>query len=221
MDKGAVCSDCGKELVRNNRLGRCPACYRRKYRGENHEAIKARTRVWKRNRDFIFRDENAEFARFERLRLRLEVIAAYGGKCVCCGEQRPLFLTVDHVYGDGKADRELYGSGLHFYRVLRRLGWPRDKYRLLCFNCNTAIGFWGVCPHELEKYSEYDGLFEDPSKYRSWTARGQYNRRFGGRARGGEGSIGWEYSGDSAAAHSHPDEEAFRCEQRVLDLQCR
>jgi hypothetical protein len=40
------------------------------------------------------------------------VLAAYGGKCVCCGEAEEAFLTLDHVNNDGKQHRaELGCSG--------------------------------------------------------------------------------------------------------------
>src|SRR5262252_4538483 len=41
---------------------------------------------------------------------RLEMIAAYGGECACCGETEPVFLTLDHVNGDGAAHRRSMNS---------------------------------------------------------------------------------------------------------------
>src|SRR6266481_1243298 len=32
---------------------------------------------------------------------KLKMIKAYGGKCICCGEAQPKFLTIDHVRGGG------------------------------------------------------------------------------------------------------------------------
>ena len=33
--------------------------------------------------------------------------------------------------------------------VLKRLGWPRDRYQLLCANCNFGkLMNGGVCPHQ-------------------------------------------------------------------------
>jgi hypothetical protein len=83
--------------------------------------------------------------------IRIEMIAAYGGECVCCGEQALEFLSIDHIYGDGRQDREkLNVVGHTFYRILKRQGWPKDRYRLLCFNCNFAIGHFGYCPHQIQ-----------------------------------------------------------------------
>lgn len=47
-----------------------------------------------------------------RRRLRAEVIAAYGGRCACCGEATPEFLSIDHVNNDGAQHRrEINGGG--------------------------------------------------------------------------------------------------------------
>lgn len=93
-----------------------------------------------------------ERAKRKRYKLKLEMITAYGGKCDCCGESEPKFLTIDHIYGGGKNDRG-HVSSEGFWGRLRRENWPRDKYALLCFNCNCAKGFFGQCPHN-EKLQE-------------------------------------------------------------------
>jgi len=97
----------------------------------------------------------AELARNYRRREREQLIAAYGGECVCCGETSFEFLTIDHTNGDGAAHRkslggrESYGSR-NFHRWLRENNYPKDGYRLLCYNCNCAIGAYGYCPHVEE-----------------------------------------------------------------------
>ena len=69
--------------------------------------------------------------------LKLEMIATYGGRCVICGESRWEFLTIDHINGGGTQHRASVNGNL--YSWLRRKGWPRDKYQLLCFNCNCSV----------------------------------------------------------------------------------
>ena len=85
-----------------------------------------------------------------RRQLKLETLAAYGGKCACCGEAMKEFLSLDHVNGRGKVDgrgnRE--HGGLGFYARLRKAGWPQEDLRVLCLNCNCSLGFYGYCPHE-------------------------------------------------------------------------
>jgi hypothetical protein len=58
---------------------------------------------------------------------------------------------VDHIQNDGAAHRREYGGGWRIYEVIRREGYPRDRYQLLCANCNLAKGHYGVCPHQARK----------------------------------------------------------------------
>lgn len=85
--------------------------------------------------------------------LRRDFLDAYGGRCACCGESRVEFLTLDHIHGGGKADRDANHGSYPIYARLKREGWPRDRYRILCMNCNHAARL-GPCPHETERNSE-------------------------------------------------------------------
>jgi len=98
-----------------------------------------------------YKTHKAEFIEYGRQR-KLEVIAAYGSKCVCCGESTPEFMTIDHIYNDGAAERKLYSGASGIYAFLKRNGYPKDRYQLLCWNCNCAKHFnGGVCPHEVQQ----------------------------------------------------------------------
>ena len=83
-----------------------------------------------------------------RAELRREVVRAYGGKCVCCGEGHWEFLTIDHPNGDGQEDRAKHRmiTG-QLYGWLKKNGWPAG-YRVLCMNCNWIRRFGGICPHK-------------------------------------------------------------------------
>lgn len=97
------------------------------------------------------RKSHTDSKRKYRQSRRAEVIEAYGGVCTCCGEDEPMFLTIDHINNDGGGrDRiKTGGSGVAFYARLKRAGYPKDLYRLLCFNCNTGRHInGGACPHE-------------------------------------------------------------------------
>jgi hypothetical protein len=88
--------------------------------------------------------------RAHRVRLRHEIIAAYGAKCACCGETEPQFLTLDHPAGIPPTHRLKNGrriGGFHLYQIIKREGFP-SSYRLLCWNCNASRAYWGSCPHE-------------------------------------------------------------------------
>ena len=83
-------------------------------------------------------------------KLRLEVLSAYSkGKphCACCGEDEMMFLALDHVNGGGNNERKNGGGSYGVYRRLRAAGYPKG-YRVLCHNCNQAIGHWGRCSHK-------------------------------------------------------------------------
>ena len=71
-----------------------------------------------------------------RKRLRGDIIKAYGAVCALCGETNRLKLTLDHIWGDGAQHRKARTrEGVHL--DVRRAGFPKDKYRLLCASCNT------------------------------------------------------------------------------------
>lgn len=82
--------------------------------------------------------------------LKIEIIKAYGGKCTCCNEENAIFLTIDHIFGDGAEERKQLNniSGAKFYRLLKRQNYPKDRYQILCFNCNFAKHVLGACPHQ-------------------------------------------------------------------------
>jgi hypothetical protein len=85
--------------------------------------------------------------------MRLEVLARYGGRCRCCGEQTPEFLAIDHVGGTGAEHRKSDRTAKNIYYWLRKHGYPKKGFRVLCHNCNNAVGFYGRCPHLKRRYA--------------------------------------------------------------------
>ena len=68
--------------------------------------------------------------------------------CSCCGEKHLEFLAVDHIEGGGIKHRKEFGGGsTNFYDWIVKQGFPVGL-RILCHNCNCAIGFYGHCPHK-------------------------------------------------------------------------
>jgi hypothetical protein len=151
-----------REYLKNYRL-KNPEKFKemmKNYRDNNREKIKEWMRLdylkhkekrkkkvseyQKKNKDKI-REWKKHYLRGRRLK----IIAAYGGKCVCCGEHNKEFLAIDHVNGDGKQDRLKYKSH-QLHSIIIKENYP-PRYRLLCHNCNSAIGFYGYCPHNGEK----------------------------------------------------------------------
>lgn len=115
--------------------GLCHQCYSKKKYWDDPEQHQA---------------ESRQRQKVRREQVRAELVAAYGGRCACerCPETNTDFLTLDHVNGDGKQHRLEMGS--HTYADLRRRGWPKDGYRLLCWNCNAMTRGGKACPHERE-----------------------------------------------------------------------
>lgn len=92
---------------------------------------------------------------YERtVRLKLEVFQHYSEgtpKCVCCDEEEIVFLALDHINGDGGKHREeINQRGKGYWDWLRRNNYP-DGYRILCNNCNMAIRWGKICPHQRKQ----------------------------------------------------------------------
>lgn len=84
-------------------------------------------------------------------RLKALIIEAYGSKCNCCGEAQAKFLTIDHIFNDGFLENQgpSRRSSHKLYRKIKNLGFPKDKYQLLCWNCNCGKqANKGICPHK-------------------------------------------------------------------------
>lgn len=106
-------------------------------------------------RNKMFYDKNTEAMRQRRRdylqKIRKEILSAYGGCCVCCGETEPMFMTIDHIAGYKAAPSGAPRAGQALYQWLRYNGFPKDGFQLLCYNCNCAKGYYGQCPHERLK----------------------------------------------------------------------
>lgn len=113
-------------------LSRCTECWTLYNR--------ANVKAWKLNNRAYATQRNTA----KRHALRVEFTAAYGGKCGCCGETRSEFLTTEHIHGHGTTKKV---SVYIDHARLKRAGWPKDRIALLCFNCNSAKGVYGSCPH--------------------------------------------------------------------------
>lgn len=81
--------------------------------------------------------------------LRAEVLAAYGGRCRCCGETESVFLAIDHVKEDGATHRRQLRGNLYLW--LKRQGFPQETFQLLCYNCNRGKYELGQCPHQASQ----------------------------------------------------------------------
>lgn len=93
-------------------------------------------------------EKRRQYEQRYRAKIRLETIAAYGGKCKCCGETNEGFLTLDHVNNDGADHRRELGRKASLHLWAKNAGYP-DTLQVLCYNCNCGRATnGGVCPHE-------------------------------------------------------------------------
>lgn len=108
-----------------------------------------RNEWWAKNKD----KWNA-YVKQWRYNIRQEVLKHYSGdkpRCACCGETYIEFLCIDHMNNDGYQQRKKLGGGSSLiYEWLRKNKFP-SGYRVLCHNCNQALGFYGYCPHKKNK----------------------------------------------------------------------
>lgn len=109
----------------------------------------------KRNQDYRNRNRvkiNSHYRHF-RSEVKLDCFRHYSqGKmvCACCGETEIKFLSLDHINGHENECRNKHGhylGGTQLYLKLKRMKYP-EGFQVLCFNCNCAKGFYGVCPHQ-------------------------------------------------------------------------
>ena len=94
-------------------------------------------------------EEYRERQRKYNFNRRQKILNAYGNKCTCCGEDTPEFLELDHKNKDGTKHRKQLGT-LNIYPNVIKEGYPKDKYQLLCANCNHSLGSKGYCPHQIK-----------------------------------------------------------------------
>lgn len=139
------CNKCGAKLTKKNWLPSskkiydyiCKKCHNEitkqwfRDNPEKYEEIKKR-----------IRDRNRAWYR----RNRQTVFDYYDNKCECCGETHKEFFSIDHINGDGAKHRREVLKGKDIYIWLIRNNFP-EGFRILCMNCNTAIGRHGYCPH--------------------------------------------------------------------------
>lgn len=153
-------------------LGLCGACNRKALPGLTMcQTCKEKRQAWwnkqverkalKMQKSIEWAKSNPEKVKAQgqayRDKKRAEVLAAYGGKCACCGEDGEPFLTIDHVNGNGAEHRRQLNNGKWrtvssdiFYGWLRRNNYP-EGFQVLCYNCNCAKRTEKVCPHQWGK----------------------------------------------------------------------
>lgn len=139
------CTNCGRvrvytkyDVARKRVSELCQPCAVKKLAAQKpkqtKEQKKAVTAAWYQRNKI----KSAKYYSQYRENIRLEMIAAYGGKCQQCNEIDPIVLVLDHINDDGKLERQQnnHNGGYKMYLHLRRNGWPKGQHQLMCHNCN-------------------------------------------------------------------------------------
>jgi hypothetical protein len=147
------CSKCRRDSV--NKSSRK---YRARYNEEqrirrrsNPEIHRKKYKIWYN----MNADKRCEYMKKLRQEVKEKVLNHYsqeGLHCACpggCQETNIKFLCLDHINGGGKQHRiKIKARGSAFYTWIIKNNFP-DGYRVLCHNCNHALGAHGKCPHQV------------------------------------------------------------------------
>ena len=123
-----LCPQCGVSVEPGANV-LCSKC------SEYHRQRRSMERVRQPNKERT--PEFRERRNVRNAQIREEAILAYGGRCVCCGEDYLPYLELDHIDGGGKKERQEIGSASTFWRYLKRNNWP-NHMQCLCSNCHRA-----------------------------------------------------------------------------------
>ena len=137
------CNDCQCELTdanwypslraKNSKLCKgCNTTRGNEWKRRNPESSREYSRTYYKNHPKY----NIPWGRQNRIDIRAEMVAVYGGKCTACGIADARVLDIDHIDNNGGASRKQGMWGWRLYRWLRKHKYPRDNFQLLCRNCN-------------------------------------------------------------------------------------
>jgi len=115
----------------------CCKAYMKKYYAKN------KNKLLKQNK------ENGKQKHAEAKRLCIEHYSNGTNKCCCCGESNPEFLSLNHINGGGRKDRQTFKGARTFCGYLVKNNFPKG-INIMCFNCNLSYGFFGYCPHKTQ-----------------------------------------------------------------------
>jgi len=119
--------------------------YSTEYYLQNREKILGYTKKWAGKPEVRIR-AMAHKKKY-RQNIRMRCIDHYSGgtmECACCPEKIYEFLTIDHINGGGTRHKKIHNAFL--YGWLIKNNFP-EGFRVLCMNCNFAIGMYGLCAH--------------------------------------------------------------------------
>lgn len=114
------------------------------------------------------KDRYAYYGVHYRDGLKKEMVAAYGGMCEWCEEDSPVVLTLDHIDDDSHVEKSLYGingrGGHKLYARLKIEGWPKERFQLLCFNCNSKKEHYRKREAMVERWGSEEEIAARPKR---------------------------------------------------------
>ncbi len=151
------CRVCGIEAHHKNELDKFASQPNSKY-GKANICIPCKSKYRQEWRLKKGKKYQRERSRKDKQKLKRVVMSLYGNKCACCWEKELVFLTMDHINNDGKAERKKFkGSSYAMYAHMRDLFYKdkeqaQSRYQILCWNCNMGKQHSdGTCPHKSIK----------------------------------------------------------------------
>lgn len=150
----------------------CSRCSEKVKAWKKDPANREKQRVWGR----AWRERNQERSRELNTKYNREtkqqIMAHYGGACICCSETTIEFLTLDHVNNDGQQDRRSAKVGRGGYRHYKKLLQEprREDLQILCVNCHHAKTITGSCPHATQTPAlTLDGIIREVNDWQAVT----------------------------------------------------
>ena len=149
------CPNCSQAATTRTYCESCKAKFRMRYKQRKADNLCVRcgkAEIFKARHCTTCYPYDLEKCRKKQKKVRQQVLEAYGRKCACCKIDKDYFLQVDHINNDGNVERRANKGGKNsggshkFYLRLCREGFPKDRYQLLCANCNRAKHYLGRCP---------------------------------------------------------------------------
>lgn len=136
------CRDCERETIKG---------YNRRYYKQNRERVIEVNTAYRVQNSDRYREWQRVYQAKTHREYKLAALEVIGMQCACCGEATIEFLSIDHIDNDGRIHRKEIGRNGSIYDWLAKVGY-KTRYRLqtLCFNCNFAKRYNGICPHQSE-----------------------------------------------------------------------